>query len=127
MAKPFFQRYDVPDGLDADALKLLDKIRKRDDSLVRKGTNETTKAIERSSAKLVMIALDVDPPEIVGHLPLLCEEKKIGYVFIPSKKELGKSCGLEVGVASAALTEFSDYEKDGGNIVNRCLELANIK
>jgi len=126
MAKPFYQRFDVPEGLDSDALKLLEKVRKKDDRIVRKGTNETTKAIERSNAKLVLIALDVDPAEIVGHIPLLCEEKRIPYVYVESKKDLGKSCGLEITVASCAIATFGDYEKDGENIAKRCKELAKI-
>ena len=126
MAKPFYQRFDVPSGLDSDALALVEKVRKKDDRVVRKGTNEATKAIERSSAKLVLIALDVDPAEIVGHLPLLCEEKKMPYVYVESKKTLGKSCGLDISVASAALASFTDYDKDGDNIAKRCKELAKI-
>lgn len=127
MAKPFYQRFEQPDGLSNDALRLLEKVSNRDERSVRKGTNETTKAIERSTAKLVYIALDVQPPEIVGHIPLLCEEKKIAYLYIPTKKDLGKSSGLEVSVASSALTSFVEYEKDGDKIVERSKELANIK
>ena len=38
---------------------------------LRRGTNETTKAIERGTAKLVVVAKDITPPEIVIHLPIL--------------------------------------------------------
>ena len=68
---------------------------------VRKGVNETTKAIERGIAKLVYVAEDVEPPEIVAHLPLLCDERKICYIFVPSKARLGASTGLVVGSAAA--------------------------
>jgi len=44
----------------------------RDSGKLRKGTNETTKAIERGIAKLVVIAEDVEPPQVVAHLPILC-------------------------------------------------------
>ena len=37
------------------------------------GNDETTKAIERGNSKLVVIAEDVEPPEVVAHLPILCE------------------------------------------------------
>ncbi|MEM4841210.1 MAG: 50S ribosomal protein L7Ae [Nanopusillaceae archaeon] len=72
---------------------------------IKKGTNETTKAVDRGQAKLVAIALDVDPPEIVMHLPALCEEKGIPYVFVSSKHRLGNSCGIQVQAASAAVIE----------------------
>src|SRR2546428_10945786 len=75
---------------------------------IRKGTNESTKAIERGSAKLVVIAEDVEPPQIVAHLPILCDERKIAYLFVPSKLELGKSAGLDVGSAAVSILEPGD-------------------
>ncbi|RLE84011.1 MAG: 50S ribosomal protein L7ae, partial [Thermoprotei archaeon] len=41
-------------------------------------------------------------------LPLLCEEKKIPYVYVPSKQQLGKAAGLEVAAASACIIEPGD-------------------
>jgi len=72
---------------------------------IKKGTNETTKAVDRGQAKLVAIALDVDPAEIVMHLPALCEEKGVPYVFVSSKQRLGNACGIQVQAASAAIIE----------------------
>jgi large subunit ribosomal protein L7Ae len=76
--------------------------------MVRKGTNETTKAVERAQAKLVVIAEDVDPPEVVAHLPLLCEERKIPYVFVPSKEKIGNAIGIDVSAASACIVKEGD-------------------
>jgi len=70
---------------------------------IRKGTNETTKAIERGTAKLVVVAKDVTPPEIVMHIPLLSEEKEIACVQVPSKEELGAAAGLSVGTSCVAI------------------------
>ena len=61
---------------------------------VVRGTNEATKAIERGISKLIIIAEDVEPPEVVAHLPLICEEQKAAYAFVPSKQELGKALEL---------------------------------
>ncbi len=80
----------------------------KDTGKIRKGTNESTKAIERGSAKLVVIAEDVEPPQIVAHLPIICEERKIPYLFVPSKLELGKSAGLDVGSAAVSILEAGD-------------------
>ena len=77
---------------------------------LRKGVNETTKSIERGLAKLVVIADDVTPEEIVMHLPLLCEEKQIPYVYVPSKQELGNSAGIAVPTASVAVENEGDGE-----------------
>lgn len=75
---------------------------------LKKGINEVTKAVERGIAKLVVIAKDVNPPEIVMHLPPLCKEKEIPIVHVPSKDELGASAGLGVGTAGIAIVQEGD-------------------
>jgi len=75
----------------------------KDTGRVRKGTNEATKVIEKGEAALIVIAEDVDPEEVVIHIPMLCDEKSIPYVYVPSKKDLGKSAGLEVGCAAVGI------------------------
>ncbi|MBD3191600.1 MAG: 50S ribosomal protein L7ae [Candidatus Heimdallarchaeota archaeon] len=102
MSKPFYVDVEVPDELKEEAIKVLEKA--RDTGKTRKGTNETTKSIERNEAKLVLIANDVQPPEIVAHLPLLCEEKGIPYVVCGTKKEIGNALGLDVPSSSAGIT-----------------------
>jgi large subunit ribosomal protein L7Ae len=77
---------------------------------VRKCTNETTKAIERGISKLVVIAEDVEPPEVVAHLPILCEERNAAFVFVPSKQQLGMSLGIDVGSAAATIIEAGEAQ-----------------
>ncbi len=72
---------------------------------IRKGTNEVTKSLERGEAKLVIVAADVQPPEVIMHLPLLAKEKGIPVVKVKSKEELGVAAGLSVPTASAAITD----------------------
>ena len=102
-SKPYYVRFDTPKELVEAALEAIRQARMT--GRVRKGTNEVTKSVERGQAKLVVIAEDVDPPEIVAHLPLLCEERKVPYLYVPSKEELGKACGIEVAAASAAIVD----------------------
>ena len=78
---------------------------------VKKGVNETTKAIERGVAKLVVMAQDVTPEEILMHLPVLCDEKQVPYAYVPSKLELGKSSGIEVPTSSVAIIEEGEAKK----------------
>jgi large subunit ribosomal protein L7Ae len=78
---------------------------------VRKGVNETTKCLERGLAKMVVVASDVTPEEVVMHLPVLCNEKKVLCVEVPSKLELGKAAGIEVGTSSVAIEEMGDSKK----------------
>lgn len=72
---------------------------------VKKGTNETTKAIEKGIAKLVVYAKDVSPPEIVMHLPIISQEKDVPCVQIPSKEDLGAAVGIDVGTASVVIVQ----------------------
>ena len=72
---------------------------------IRKGANETTKAIEKGAAKLVVYASDVNPKEIVMHLPLLCKEKNIMCVAVSKKEDLGAAAGLSLGTAAVAVVK----------------------
>lgn len=110
--------YDTPVDLAEDAVEALEIA--RDTGTVRKGTNETTKAIERGNASLVLIAEDVTPEEIVMHLPELADEKGIPYAFVETQDEIGVAAGLEVGSAAAAIVdagEAKDQVEDVGSKV----------
>jgi large subunit ribosomal protein L7Ae len=103
MSKPFYVKFQTTKELADAAYEALQIATKT--GTVRKGTNETTKAIERAQAKLVIIAEDVDPPEVVAHLPLLCEERKIPYLFVPSKEKIGTAVGIDVPAASVCIAK----------------------
>ncbi|MEM4282671.1 MAG: 50S ribosomal protein L7Ae [Candidatus Woesearchaeota archaeon] len=80
---------------------------------LKKGTNETTKAIERGLAKLVVYAKDVSPAEITLHLPLLAKEKGIPAVEVESREELGNAAGIGVPTSAVAVIE----EGEAKNII----------
>jgi len=75
---------------------------------IKKGANEVTKALERGTAKLVAVAKDVQPPEIVMHLPLLAKDKGIPFVEVRTKEELGVAAGLSVPTVAVAITEVGN-------------------
>lgn len=70
---------------------------------VDKGVNEVTKAVERGIAKAVVIASDVNPKELVAHLPILCKEKKIICVEVDSKEKLGIMAQINRPTAAIAI------------------------
>ena len=108
MAKPYYVKFQTPEDLVSpiyEALRVATQSGK-----VRKGTNEATKAIERGTSKLIVIAEDVEPPEVVAHLPILCEEQNTAYVFVPSKQELGKALGIDITSAAAAILDSGDAQ-----------------
>jgi large subunit ribosomal protein L7Ae len=100
MAK-MYVKFNVPKELMEKTYEALEIARST--GKLCKGTNEVTKYVERNQTSLVVIAEDVDPEEIVAHLPVLCEEKKIPYTYVPSKAELGRVSGLEVTAAAACV------------------------
>jgi len=118
---PVYVTYDVPADLQESALEALEVA--RDTGSVKKGTNETTKAIERGNAKLVVIAEDVQPEEIVMHLPELAEEKDVTFVFVDSQDDVGHAAGLEVGSAAAAIVDAGQAEDDVDDIAAKVEEL----
>ena len=94
----------------ASIYEIVEKARKT--GKVEKGTNEVTKAVERGTAKLVIIASDVEPKEIVQHLPILCKEKNISCEEVDNKQKLGIAVGLNVSCSSVAIIDLGDAEKD---------------
>ena len=108
MGKPYYVKFETPEDL---VNPILEALRVAATSgKVKKGTNEATKAIERGSSKLIIIAEDVEPPEVVAHLPILCEEQGAAFVFVPTKKELGNSLGIEITSAAAAILDAGDAQ-----------------
>ena len=93
-----------------DIYQIIEKARKT--GKIEKGTNEVTKAIERGTAKLIAYAADVDPKEVVQHLPVLCKEKKIPCHEVDNKQKLGIAAGLPVSASSVAVIEVGEAEKD---------------
>ena len=98
---PMYVKFQTPKEVQDLAYDLVEKA--RDAGKISKGTNEATKQVERGQAKLVVMAEDVTPEEILVHMPMLCEEKNIPYAYVPSKQELGTAAGLHVGTAAVAI------------------------
>merc|ERR1711965_1032520 len=71
---------------------------------LKKGANEATKTLNRGISEFVVLAADAKPLEILLHLPLLCEDKNVPYVFVPSKAALGRSSGVTRPVIAVSVT-----------------------
>ncbi|KAG8990845.1 RNA binding protein snu13 [Tulasnella sp. JGI-2019a] len=71
---------------------------------LKKGANEVTKTLNRGIAEFIVLTADTEPIEILMHLPLLCEDKNVPYVFISSRHALGRACGVTRPVISCSVT-----------------------
>ncbi|KAJ1461940.1 50S ribosomal protein L30e-like protein [Pelagophyceae sp. CCMP2097] len=57
--------------------------------VLRRGVKEVVKALRKGSTGLCIIAGDIAPVDVICHLPVFCEEKKVAYIYVPSKHDLG--------------------------------------
>jgi len=114
-----YVKYKIPDDLKKDLKNALNTIAESRDSKIRKGMNEVTKAIERNLAKLVVMAEDVSPPEILFHVPLLCDEKKIPFAYLSTKKELGGA--VRINVSSSAIA-IENVGTGNDNVLNSIIK-----
>ncbi len=103
MAKAVYVKFEMPKELADRVYELVELA--RDGGKIRKGTNEVTKLVERGETQMVVMAEDVAPPEILMHMPALCEERNVPYAYVPSKAELGNACGLEKPTAAVAILD----------------------
>ncbi|KAJ3136701.1 RNA binding protein snu13 [Geranomyces variabilis] len=71
---------------------------------LKKGANEATKTLNRGISEFIVMTADTEPLEILLHLPLLCEDKNVPYVFVPSKTALGRACGVSRAVVACSVT-----------------------
>lgn len=83
--------------------------------LLKFGLNHVTQLVEDGTAKLVVIAHDVDPIEIMCFLPTLCRKKNVPYCFVRGKAALGRLVHQKTATC-VALTgvnkeDFTDFEK----------------
>jgi large subunit ribosomal protein L7Ae len=93
-------RFETPEDL---ANKIYEMIDLNKNGRVKKGSNEVTKSAERGTAQFIILAEDVNPPELLAHIPLICEEKDIPYGYVPSQEFLAKGVGLAKGASAASV------------------------
>jgi len=116
MSRPYYVKFETPKDL-VNVIYAAVRVAKQSGK-VRRGTNETTKSIERGNTKLVIIAENVEPPEVVAHLPILCEERNTPYIFVPSKEQLGASLGMDVGSAAATILDPGEAQTIVEQVLN---------
>ena len=122
MSKPYYVKVEIPKEIAEASYEALRQAKQT--GKIRKGTNEATKAIERGIAKLVVISEDVDPAEVGAHLPILCNEMNIPFVFVPQKELLGQAISIDIGAAVACIVEPGDAKATLDKIID---SLNNLK
>ena len=100
--------------------QIYDMLQANSNGRIKKGSNEVTKTAERGTAQFIILAEDVNPPELLAHIPLICAEKGIPFGYVADQEHLAQAAGLHVGVkaASIAVMEITKgAQEDFNNIV----------
>lgn len=94
---------------------------------LKKGSNEVTKAAERGTAQLVVMAENVNPAELLAHVPLICKEKKIPFIYVEDQSYLAEAAGMNAGAKTAAiaLMEIGKAAEDAYNGVKAQTDALN--
>eukprot|EP01013_Petalomonas_cantuscygni_P039095 TRINITY_DN70419_c0_g1_i1.p2 TRINITY_DN70419_c0_g1~~TRINITY_DN70419_c0_g1_i1.p2 ORF type:complete len:134 (+),score=26.15 TRINITY_DN70419_c0_g1_i1:140-541(+) len=101
-----------PKATSKDEKTILDLVSSaRTNNLLKRGANEATKSLNRNLSELIIMAADTTPIEIVLHLPLLCEDKNVQYVFVSSKSLLGRACGVGRNVVACSIVATKNRDQ----------------
>ena len=111
-------RYETPEEL---SNKIYELVQACNGTRIKRGSNEVTKVALRKTAAFVVIAEDVNPPELVNHIPLICDDNGIPYGYVPSQEFLGKEAGMEPGVKAASLA-LMEVPKAAQEMLDEVLE-----
>jgi len=98
----------APPELTKKAFSLLDKV-KYSGGKIRRGIHGTTNAVKNGDAKLVYIVSDLEYPEQVLHLKVLCERDSIPYVCVPANRQYGivnSAAIIDIGRARSPYYRF---------------------
>merc|ERR1711964_476128 len=56
---------------------------------VLRGVKEVVKAVRKGTKGLCVIAGNISPMDVISHLPVLCEDNDVPYVYVRAKEDLG--------------------------------------
>lgn len=74
----------------ANTVKRIQKMikEKRQTPKLHRGIKHCQKAVVRCPKGLLILCADITPMDLITHLPGICEEKNIPYIFVGSKQDL---------------------------------------
>ncbi len=95
--------FETPQDIKDSVFELVKLVGKEGNGTVKKGANEVTKCAERQTAMMVVMAEDVNPPELLAHIPMICKEKNIPFIYVDSQEYLAEYAGMSRGTKTAAI------------------------
>tara|TARA_Y100001970_G_scaffold90459_2_gene114023 strand:- start:137 stop:514 length:378 start_codon:yes stop_codon:yes gene_type:complete len=105
--------FETPEDVQQQVYDMVKLIAKGDGAL-KKGANEVTKAAERGTAQMVVMAENVNPSELLAHIPMICKEKEIPFIYVEDQAYLAEAAGMPIGTRTAAIAVM-DVNKDSAD------------
>lgn len=78
---------------------------------VKRGVKEVVKALRKGEKGFVIIAGDISPIDVISHLPIMCEDRKIPYFYVPSKLDLGSAASTKRPTSCVLITPKDDFSE----------------
>ena len=109
--------FETPKDIQEQVYELVKAIGKDGRGKIKKGANEVTKAAERGIASMIVMAENVNPGELLAHVPMICKEKGIPFIYVEDQGYLADSAGMTAGTRTAAVAVL-DVDKEAQDIFN---------
>merc|ERR1712054_78690 len=93
------------------------EVESREPYFLKYGINHVTTLVEEQKAKLVVMAHDVDPIEVIVWLPALCKARGVPYCIVKSKARLGALVGKKTATCVAVTDVKQENKNDLANVV----------
>ena len=109
--------FETPKDIQEQVYELVKAIGKDGRGKIKKGANEVTKAAERGVATMIVMAENVNPGELLAHVPMICKEKGIPFIYVEDQGYLADSAGMTAGTRTAAVA-ILEVGKEAQDIFN---------
>ena len=119
-----YVKFQIPEDLKNLQAEVISKVSKS--GKIKVGINEVTKMVERNTAKLVLIAQDISPAEIVMHVPVICKEKNIPFSYVSTREELGKISGIGAKASAVAIVDEGVLKKEFAALISKIEEISGV-
>ena len=121
--------FETPSDIQEQVYEIVKSLGKDGRGRLKKGANEVTKAAERGSAKMVVMAENVNPGELLAHIPMICGEKTIPFIYVEDQAYLAEAAGMSLGTRTAAIAIMEVEQEAEGKfkeVKEHCAALAAL-
>ena len=104
--------FETPQDVQEQVYEMVKSLGKDGKGRRKKGANEVTKSAERGTAQMGVMAENVNPGELLAHIPMICKEKEIPFIYVEAQAYLAEAAGMSTGTRTAAVAVMQ-VEKEG--------------